>query len=123
VACAAGLAVMEIFEEENLLEKSQKLGDTLMARFQKWQADFDIVGEIRGKGAMLGLALTQADNTPAADEAKKLAAFCFEKGLVILVCGIYGNVIRVLAPLVITDEQLEKGLSIMEEGLAAISRP
>ena len=57
---------------------------------------------------------------PAADEAKKLATICLEKGLLILVCGSYGNVVRILAPFVITDEQLEKGLSIMEEALKAI---
>lgn len=121
LSCAAGLAVMEIFEEENLLEKSVKLGDTLLARFEKWQKQFSLVDEVRGLGAMLGMALTRADGTPAADEAKNMAAFCYEKGLIMLVCGIYGNVIRVLTPLVITDEQLEKGLSIMEEGLTAIS--
>ncbi len=121
VSCAAGLAVMEIFEEENLLEKSVKLGDTLLARFEGWQKEFALVDEVRGLGAMLGIALSNADGTPAADEAKKLAAYCYEKGLIILVCGIYGNVIRVLTPLVITDEQLEKGLSIMEAGLKAMA--
>ena len=62
------------------------------------------------------------DGTPAAEEAQKLSAFCYEKGLIMLVCGIYGNVIRVLTPFVITDEQLEKGLSIMEEGFKAIDQ-
>jgi 4-aminobutyrate aminotransferase/(S)-3-amino-2-methylpropionate transaminase len=71
---------------------------------------------------MLGLELVKgADRTPAADEAKQLATHCFENGLSILVCGSYGNVIRVLAPFVITDEQLNKGLDIMEAGLRKIS--
>ena len=123
VACAAGLAVMEIFEEENLLAKGQKLGENLLARFQQWQGKFSIVGEIRGIGAMLGLELVKGqDKAPAADEAKKLSAYCFDHGLVTLICGSYGNVLRVLAPLVITDEQLEKGLGIVEAGLAEISR-
>ena len=121
VACAAGLAVIEAFEEENLLEKSVQLGDTLNARFKAWQEKFGVVGEIRGLGAMLGLELLKPDGTPAAEEAKELAAHCFENGLVILVCGSYGNIIRVLTPFVITDEELEKGLSIMESGLAKIS--
>ena len=121
VSCAAGLAVMDIFETENLLEKSVKLGDTLLARFEGWQKDFPLVGEIRGLGAMLGIALFNADGTPAADAAKKMAAYCYEKGLIILVCGIKGNVIRVLTPFVITDEQLEKGLAIMEAGIKAIA--
>jgi len=123
VACAAGLAVLEVFEEENMLAKSVALGEKLKARFEKWQQQFDIVGEIRGLGAMLGLELVKGKNRePAADEAKQLTSFCLAKGLMLLSCGSYGNIIRVLAPFVITDEQLEKGFGILEEGLAHISR-
>ena len=123
VACAAALAVLDAFEEENMLAKSVALGEKLKARFEKWQKDFSIIGEIRGLGAMLGLEFVKGENKePAADEAKQLAAYCLGKGLLILVCGSYGNVVRILAPFVITDEQLEKGLSIMEEGLKEISR-
>jgi 4-aminobutyrate aminotransferase/(S)-3-amino-2-methylpropionate transaminase len=122
VACAAGLAVLDVFDEENMLEKSVALGEKLQSRFKKWQKDFDIIGEIRGLGAMLGLEFVKgANKEPAADEAKQMAAHCLEKGLLILVCGSYGNVVRILAPFVITDEQLEKGLSIMEEALKQIS--
>jgi len=121
VACAAALAVLEVFEEEDMLAKSVALGEKLGARFAEWQQQFSLIGEIRGLGAMLGLELVR-DGKPAADEAKQLAAYCLEKGLLILVCGSYGNIVRVLAPFVITDEQLEKGLSIMETGLAEIAR-
>ena len=122
VACAAGLAVLEVFEEENMLEKSVALGEKLKARFETWQQQFEIIGEIRGLGAMLGLELVKGENKkPAADETKQLTSYCLEKGLMLLSCGSYGNVIRVLAPFVISDEQLEKGLGIMEEGLAQIS--
>ena len=122
MACAAGLAVLEVFEEENMLNKALTLGEKLKARFEKWQKQFDLIGGIRGLGAMLGLELVKGEKRePAADEAKQLAGFCLEKGLMVLVCGTYGNVIRVLAPFVITDEQLEKGFGIMEEGLAALS--
>ena len=123
VACAAALAVLDAFEEENMLAKSVVLGEKLKARFEKWQKDFSIIGEIRGLGAMLGLEFVKGENKePAADEAKQLAAYCLGKGLLILVCGSYGNVVRILAPFVITDEQLGQGLSIMEEGLKEISR-
>ena len=72
---------------------------------------------------MLGITLVKGDRRePAADEAKKLAAFCLERGLIILVCGTYSNVIRVLAPFVITDAELEKGLAIMEQGLEEVSK-
>jgi 4-aminobutyrate aminotransferase/(S)-3-amino-2-methylpropionate transaminase len=122
VACAAGLAVLEVFEEESMLEKSVALGEKLKARFNKWQNEYEIIGEVRGIGAMLGLEFVKGKNKePAADEAKQMAAICLEKGLLILVCGTYGNVVRILTPFVITDEQLEKGLSIMESALKDIS--
>ncbi|MGE5255576.1 MAG: 4-aminobutyrate--2-oxoglutarate transaminase [Hyphomicrobiales bacterium] len=122
VACAAALAVLEAFEEEDMLAKAKLLGKTLKDRFETWQKRFRIIGEIRGLGAMLGLALVKGDQRePAAEEAKKLAAFCLERGLIILVCGTYSNVVRVLVPFVITADQLQKGLKILEEGLAAVS--
>jgi len=123
LACAAGLAVLEIFETEPMLERSVALGRKLKAKFEDWQKKFSLVGNIRGLGAMLGFELIkETDGTPAADEAKQLIAYCNANGLVILVCGVYGNIIRCLAPFVITDEQLEKGFSILEAGLNMIHK-
>jgi 4-aminobutyrate aminotransferase/(S)-3-amino-2-methylpropionate transaminase len=123
VASAAALAVLEVFEEEDMLGKAKALGKKLNERLEAFRKKYKIVGEIRGLGAMLGLTLVKGDQRePAADEAKKLAAFCLERGLIILVCGTYSNVVRVLVPFVITDAQLEKGLSILEQGLAEISK-
>jgi len=123
VASAAALAVLEVFEEEDMLGKSKALGKKLAERFEVFRKKYPIVGEVRGLGAMLGLALVKGDpRGPAADEAKKLAAFCLERGLIILVCGTYSNVVRVLVPFVITDVQLEKGLSILEQGLETVSK-
>jgi 4-aminobutyrate aminotransferase / (S)-3-amino-2-methylpropionate transaminase / 5-aminovalerate transaminase len=123
VAAAAALAVLEVFEEEDMLGKSKALGEKLGRRFEAFRGQYPIVGEIRGLGAMRGLALfTGEDRRPAAEEAKRLAAFCLERGLIILVCGTYSNVVRVLVPFVIEDDQLEKGLSILEAGLAEISK-
>jgi 4-aminobutyrate aminotransferase/(S)-3-amino-2-methylpropionate transaminase len=123
VASAAALAVLEIFEEEDMLGKAKTLGKKLNERFEAFRKKYAIVGEVRGLGAMLGLSLVKgAGREPAADEAKKLAAFCLERGLIILICGTYSNVVRVLVPFVVTDEQLEKGLSILEQGLAEVSK-
>ncbi len=123
VASAAALAVLEVFEAEDMLGKAKALGEKLKGRFDAWRKRFPIIGEVRGLGAMLGLALVKGGTrAPAADEAKNLAAFCLERGLIILVCGTHSNVVRVLVPFVITDEQLEKGLSILEQGLAAVSK-
>jgi 4-aminobutyrate aminotransferase/(S)-3-amino-2-methylpropionate transaminase len=122
LACRAALAVLDIFKEENLLLKAQALGDKLKARFERWQEQFDIIGEIRGLGAMLGLELVKGTHKqPATEEAKQLVNECLKMGLVILTCGSYGNIVRILAPLVISDAQLEKGLDILEAGLRKIS--
>jgi 4-aminobutyrate aminotransferase/(S)-3-amino-2-methylpropionate transaminase len=117
VACAAGLAVMEVFEEEKMLEKSVVLGQKLRARLERWQQQFSVVKGIRGLGTMLGFEMA-----PENGAAKKLSAYCLEHGLIVLTCGTYGNVIRLLMPFVITDEQLERGLNIMETGLAELSK-
>ncbi|MHC1726900.1 MAG: 4-aminobutyrate--2-oxoglutarate transaminase [Syntrophobacteraceae bacterium] len=124
VCCRAALAVLEIFEQENLIRKSEALGRKIRTRFDELQKRFEIIGDVRGLGPMLALELVKDRVTkePAAAEAKALVKYCYERGLVILSCGNFSNVIRTLMPLVITDEQLEKGLAIMEEGLAALSR-
>ncbi len=123
VSCRAALAVLEIFETEDLLAKARSLGEKLRQRFDQFKAEFDVIGDVRGIGPMLALELVEDRETkaPATDAAKNLVAYCREKGLIILACGAYGNVIRVLMPLVIADEQLEKGLDIMADGFAALT--
>ena len=122
VSCRAGLAVMDIFKEENLVHASGVLGKKIKERFEAFKRDYEIIGDVRGMGSMMALELVRDRETkePAADEAKALVKFCFDRGLIILSCGSLGNTIRTLMPLVITDEQLAKGLSIMEEGLASL---
>jgi 4-aminobutyrate aminotransferase / (S)-3-amino-2-methylpropionate transaminase / 5-aminovalerate transaminase len=124
VACAAGLAVMEIFEQENLLQTAKDLGETLRKHFDAFQNEYEFIGEVRGLGPMLAMELVKDRHTkePAADKAKALVRFCHEKGLIILSCGNFGNVIRTLMPLVITNEQLNRGLAIFEEGLRFLSK-
>jgi len=123
VSCRAALAVLEILFADKLIDQSVKLGETLLERFNAMQAKYEIIGDVRGKGPMLAMELVEdrESKKPASDKAKALVSRCFEKGLVLLSCGNFGNVIRTLMPLVITDEQLEKGLSILEESLAEIS--
>ncbi|MBW2604152.1 MAG: 4-aminobutyrate--2-oxoglutarate transaminase [Deltaproteobacteria bacterium] len=123
VACAAGLAVMEIIEKENLLQTAKDLGKKLKKRFDDFYREYELVGDVRGLGPMLAMELVKDRQTkePAANEAKSLVKFCHEKGLIILACGNFGNVIRTLMPLVITDEQLNRGLAILEEGLKSLS--
>ena len=107
-----------------MLDRSRKLGEILYKKFTDLQDKFEIIGEVRGKGPMLGMELVKDRETkePATDLTKKLTNICFEKGLILLSCGNFGNVIRTLMPFVITDEQLDKGLSILEDGLTEMTK-
>jgi len=119
LALRAAQAVLEIFTQDGLLERGKELGERMLARFLEMQERHEIIGEVRGKGPMLALELVRdrQSKEPASDEAKKLVSICYRKGLILLSCGNYGNVIRTLMPLVITDEELERGMSIIEESL------
>ena len=124
LSCKAALAVLDVLYSDGLLQQGAELGDKVRSRLQDMQSKYEIIGEVRGKGAMLGIELVKDRETkePATDETKKLTQVCYDKGLIILSCGKYGNVIRTLMPLVITDDQLERGLQILEEGLAEIGK-
>src|SRR6185436_15683611 len=105
LSCAAAVAVLEAIREPEFLERAVRLGDVLRAR----------LGEVRGLGPMLALELEE--RTP--DRAKATVDAAFERGLLLLSCGLYGNVIRLLPPLTITDEDLDDGLGLLDEALAA----
>jgi 4-aminobutyrate aminotransferase/(S)-3-amino-2-methylpropionate transaminase len=122
VACSAALAVMDIFAEEELLTRAEALGRKLLDHFLSLQKEFEIVGDVRGKGPMLALELVldRERKEPASSQAKALVRYCFEHGLILLSCGNHGNVIRTLMPLVITNEHLERGISILADGLKAV---
>jgi len=124
VACRTALAVMDIFGEENLLQKAQLLGKKIRDRLNAWQNKFEIIGEVRGLGPMLAIELVGDRETkkPAAEEASALVRYCVDHGVVILICGTFNNVVRFLPPLVITDQELNKGLSVVEEGLASLRK-
>jgi 4-aminobutyrate aminotransferase / (S)-3-amino-2-methylpropionate transaminase / 5-aminovalerate transaminase len=111
VACAAALAVLETIERENLCERATKLGE----RFRKRAANFPMAGEIRGLGAMQAIELTSAEAT------QRLSQYCYEHGLITISAGTYGNVVRLLMPLVITDGQFEEGLDVLEAGFREVA--
>ncbi|BCA90813.1 MULTISPECIES: 4-aminobutyrate--2-oxoglutarate transaminase [Halomonadaceae] len=121
-ACAAALAVMEVFEEENILEKSQALGDKLAARFNEWQGKFDCIDHVRNMGAMAAFELVnnKTDRTPNPELAAALCKKAREEGLILLSCGMYGNTIRFLMPVTIEDDVLNEGLDIIESCLESL---
>jgi len=122
VSCRAALAVLDFLNEDFLL-RSQELGERVRGHFLDLQKEFAIIGDVRGLGPMLAMELVEDRQTrkPATDKTKALVSRCLEKGLIILSCGNYGNVIRTLMPIVITEEQLERGCSILKEGLKEVS--
>jgi 4-aminobutyrate aminotransferase / (S)-3-amino-2-methylpropionate transaminase / 5-aminovalerate transaminase len=122
-ACEAALAVLDIIETEDLCARANILGDRFRKRASRWQARWELVGDVRGLGAMQAIELvrSRATRQPADDETKEVAQYCYEHGVVLITAGSYSNVIRLLMPLVITDEQMDEALDILEAGLAQVS--
>nr|WP_298412768.1 4-aminobutyrate--2-oxoglutarate transaminase [uncultured Halomonas sp.] len=119
VSCAAVLAVLEVFEQEKILEKSQALGDKLAKRFNQWREDFDCIDNVRNLGAMAAFDVVsdKANHTPDAELTAALCKKARENGLILLSCGMYGNTIRLLMPVTIEDKVLEEGFDIIEQAL------
>ena len=115
IACAAALAVLDVFEQENLLQRGRAVGQRLTAALQTMAQKHRCIGDVRGLGAMVAIELFhKGDITqPDADLAKAVAAEAAKRGLILLTCGTYGNVIRVLVPLTASDAVLDEGLAIL----------
>jgi 4-aminobutyrate aminotransferase-like enzyme len=115
LSCAAALAVLDVVTEPEFLAQARELGVTLRARLDDIASHDAAIGEVRGLGSML--AFEFAERTP--DRAKAVVDAAFERGLILLSCGLYGNVIRLLPPLNIAPDELDEGLAILEESLGA----
>jgi 4-aminobutyrate aminotransferase/(S)-3-amino-2-methylpropionate transaminase len=122
VAQAAALAVLDVFEEEQLVARAAAIGETLRARMLVWKERFTQVGDVRGLGAMLAIELVQDPETkePAPELATAVADEAARNGLLLLKSGIYSNCIRVLTPLVVTDGELDEALGVWEQALEAV---
>ncbi len=125
VAQAAALAVLDIVEEDGLCERAAAIGETIRGRMTDWQSRFEVIGDVRGLGAMLAIELVSDRETkePAAALATAVVDQAAERGLLLLKAGIYSNVIRVLLPLVIADAELDEALEVWEEALEAAIGP
>ncbi|MDQ3889897.1 MAG: 4-aminobutyrate--2-oxoglutarate transaminase [Actinomycetota bacterium] len=119
VACAAALAVLDEVGRDGFRDRAEELGRSIRGALERIASHVESVGDVRGLGPMLALELVADRRTkePAARVAAETTALARERGLVLLSCGLYGNVIRILVPLVISDEELERGLEILEESL------
>ncbi len=123
VACAAALAVLDIIEEENLPERARRLGEKALQRFREMMESYELIGDVRGRGLLIGVDLVKSHKTrePARAEAMKVCWRAWEKGLVMISFGRFGNVLRIAPPLTITEEELMEGLDIVEESIRDVS--
>ncbi len=115
LSCAAAVAVLDAVADPEFLAGAQRLGETMRRRLDQMAARHEAIGEVRGLGPMLALELVEQ----SPERASAVVAAAFERGLLLLACGMYGNVIRLLAPLTIAQDELEEGLALLEESLDA----
>jgi 4-aminobutyrate aminotransferase / (S)-3-amino-2-methylpropionate transaminase / 5-aminovalerate transaminase len=124
VAAAAALAVLDKIEREGLLERARRVGETVMATLERLGQRYAIVGDVRGRGAMLAMELVSDPETKeplAADRMNEITRACLEAGVVVLTAGTYGNVVRLLPPITIDDALLADGLGVLEGAVAAVA--
>jgi 4-aminobutyrate aminotransferase / (S)-3-amino-2-methylpropionate transaminase / 5-aminovalerate transaminase len=122
LACASALAVLEVFEQEKLLDRSKIIGQRIRDHLLKLQQKFPaFIADVRGLGAMVAFELCKDGDPhqPDPDLTKRLALQAQKHGLIILTCGVYANVVRILVPLVVTDEVLDEGLNLLSQSLQA----
>lgn len=121
LGCRAALAVLDVIEKQNLNDKASVIGEKVMERFNSLAEKYDCIGDVRGLGAMCAMEFVKdrATKEPNKEIVGKIVDEANKRGLITLSAGLYSNVMRVLMPLVITDEQLEEGLNILEESVEA----
>jgi len=123
VACRAALEVLNKIEEENLLEKASKIGEYIRGRLEEMQERFDLIGDVRGIGTMFAVEFVKNRETkqPATEATSTIVERCKENGVLLATAGLNHNVIRFLNSLVITDEQLQEALDILEDAIIQVS--
>ena len=121
VACAAALGAIEVIERDDLAGRARRIEEVAMPRLAALAASSDHVGEARGRGAMLALEFVEpGGKRPSADTTKRVAAACHAEGVLVLTCGTFGNVIRLLPPLVIDEDLLDDALTVLEKAVRAL---
>jgi 4-aminobutyrate aminotransferase/(S)-3-amino-2-methylpropionate transaminase len=122
LACAAALAVIDILEREDCGARARAIGARVLERFRAWQAAYELVGDVRGLGAMVAMELVTDRRTrePATEAASAVVAEALRAGVVLVKAGAHKNVVRFLGPLSITDEELDAGLRVLERALATV---
>ena len=120
VACAAALGAIETIKSDGLLERAQQIERTMLTRLHRMQGEDNRIGDVRGKGAMIAVEMVQRDSSePHPSLTKAVAATAHAQGVIVLTCGTFGNVLRLLPPLSIDDDLLNEGLDVLESALRA----
>ncbi|HET6989386.1 MAG TPA: aminotransferase class III-fold pyridoxal phosphate-dependent enzyme, partial [Kribbella sp.] len=121
VACAAALAALEVIERDGLVERARHIEEVLRPRLEALMGEGSPVGDVRGRGAMLAMEFVRPGTTrPAPELAKAVTEWCHSQGVVTLMCGTYGNVVRLLPPLVITDDLLHDAITVIERAVQGV---
>ncbi len=121
LACEAALGVLETIEEEDLVAKARRIGEIMLPRLKALQERFDVIGDVRGRGAMIAIELVEpGTKEPDPTAVQEVVKRCHAEGLLVLTAGTYGNVLRFLPPLVIPEHLLEEGLGILEKAIAEL---
>jgi 4-aminobutyrate aminotransferase/(S)-3-amino-2-methylpropionate transaminase len=121
VACAAALGAMETMEKEDLPSAARAIESALLPRLRKLAETYPVIGDVRGRGAMLAVELVRPGTLePDSAAAAAVAKACHANGMIVLTCGTFGNVLRFLPPLVIGQPLLAEGMSILEEAFATL---
>ena len=122
LSCVAALAAIETIEKEGLLARSTAIGKRFEERARGWQKKWTLVGDVRGLGAMCAIELVRNPDTrePADTETKEVARYCYEHGLITITAGTYNNIMRILVPLAVSDEQFDEGLGVLEAALTSV---
>jgi len=123
ISCQVALEVIRIIQEDNLLARAVEVGKLFQQRFRAMEKKYSLIGEVRGLGAMVAVELVKdrKSKEPATEETEKIVQYCAKNGVLVPTAGINKNVLRMLVSLVITDEQLEEAMDVLEEGIAQIS--
>ena len=119
ISAAGACATIEVLQEEKLLENSLLMGDYLMGELRGLQKKYPVMGDVRGRGLMVGIEFTDSEGNPDAATASKVLSHCLSENLLLLICGSYKNVMRWIPPLTVTKEQIDEALVIFTAGLAA----
>ena len=117
IPLAAAKATIEVLVEERLPENAAKMGERLMARLKELQLEYPVLGDVRGRGLMIGTEFTSSDDQPDAETCKRVHQACLERNLLLLTCGTYSNVIRWIPPLVVNAEQIDEALEVFAGAL------